>query len=113
MTGWRLGYMGAPLWIAQACSKIQGQITSGANSFSQEAAVIALRQKSSEMETMKSTFESRKELVASRLREIPDIVVPNPTGAFYIFPDVSAYDDVRNHANSQRHQFLPAAIRRV
>jgi len=91
MTGWRLGYMGAPLWIAQACSKIQGQITSGANSFSQEAAVIALRQKSSEMETMKSTFESRKELVASRLREIPDIVVPNPTGAFYIFPDVSAY----------------------
>lgn len=91
MTGWRLGYMGAPLWIAQACSKIQGQTTSGANSFAQEAAVIALRNKSDEMETMRTTFERRKELVSRRLREIPGIEVPNPTGAFYIFPNISTY----------------------
>ncbi|HLT93824.1 MAG TPA: pyridoxal phosphate-dependent aminotransferase [Membranihabitans sp.] len=91
MTGWRLGYMGAPLWIAKACNKIQGQTTSGANSFAQEAAVVALRHKSDAMETMRSTFEKRKELVSSKLREIPGIEVPNPTGAFYIFPNVSSY----------------------
>lgn len=91
MTGWRLGYMGAPLWIAKACNKIQGQTTSGANSFSQEAAVIALRQKSDEMDTMRQTFEKRKGLVSDKLREIPGIQVPNPTGAFYIFPNISSY----------------------
>ncbi len=91
MTGWRLGYMGAPLWIAKACAKIQGQTTSGANSFSQEAAVIALRNKSDEMDIMRKTFEKRKRLVSDKLREIPGIQVPNPTGAFYIFPNVSSY----------------------
>lgn len=91
MTGWRLGYMGAPLWIAQACNKIQGQTTSGANSFAQEAAVIALRNKSDEMENMRLTFERRKELVSEKLREIPGIEVPNPTGAFYIFPNISSF----------------------
>lgn len=91
MTGWRLGYMGAPLWIAQACNKIQGQTTSGANSFAQEAAAIALRQKSDEMEVMRTTFERRKELVSERLRQIPGIDVPNPTGAFYIFPNIASF----------------------
>ncbi len=91
MTGWRLGYMGAPQWIANACNKIQGQTTSGANSFAQEAAVIALREKSDEMEKMRTTFEKRKELVSDKLRTIPGIEVPNPTGAFYIFPNVSSY----------------------
>ncbi len=91
MTGWRLGYMGAPLWIAQACNKIQGQTTSGANSFAQEAAAIALRQKSDEMEVMRTTFERRKELISDRLRQIPGIDVPNPTGAFYIFPNIASF----------------------
>ena len=91
MTGWRLGYMGAPLWIAKACNKIQGQTTSGANSFAQEAAVTALREKSDAIETMRTTFERRKDLVSNKLREIPGIEVPNPTGAFYIFPNVSSY----------------------
>ncbi len=91
MTGWRLGYMGAPLWISKACNKIQGQTTSGANSFSQEAAVIALRQKSDEMDTMRKTFERRKKLVSDKLKSIPGIQVPNPTGAFYIFPNISSY----------------------
>lgn len=91
MTGWRLGYMGAPLWIAQACNKIQGQTTSGANSFAQEAAAIALRQKSDEMEVMRTTFERRKELISDRLRQIPGIDVPNPTGAFYIFPNITSF----------------------
>ena len=91
MTGWRLGYMGAPLWIAKACAKIQGQTTSGANSFSQEAAVIALREDSEEMETMRITFENRKNLVSERLKNIAGIDVPHPTGAFYIFPNISAY----------------------
>ena len=91
MTGWRLGFMGAPLWIAKACNKIQGQTTSGANSFAQEAAVIALRNKSDEMENMRTTFERRKDLVSKKLREIPGIEVPNPTGAFYIFPNISSY----------------------
>ncbi len=91
MTGWRLGYMGAPLWIAQACNKIQGQTTSGANSFAQEAAAIALRQKSDEMEVMRTTFERRKELISDRLRQISGIDVPNPTGAFYIFPNIASF----------------------
>lgn len=91
MTGWRLGYMGAPLWITSACNKIQGQTTSGANSFSQEAAVIALRQKSDEMDVMRKTFERRKKLVSDKLKSIPGIQVPNPTGAFYIFPNISSY----------------------
>lgn len=91
MTGWRLGYLAAPKWIAQACSKIQGQTTSGANSFSQEAAVTALLQESGDMEKMRAVFEKRKELVVQKLRDIPGVKVPDPSGAFYIFPDISAF----------------------
>ncbi|GAA5220374.1 pyridoxal phosphate-dependent aminotransferase [Membranihabitans marinus] len=91
MTGWRLGYIGGPQWLASACGKIQGQITSGANSFSQYAAVAALNQESTERQEMVKKFEKRKALVIEKLKNIPNIKVPNPTGAFYIFPDVSAY----------------------
>lgn len=91
MTGWRLGYIGAPQWLASACSKIQGQITSGANSFSQYAAVTALNHESAERKQMVEKFEKRKALVSEKLKQIPGIKVPNPTGAFYIFPDVSSY----------------------
>ncbi|MFZ4543343.1 MAG: pyridoxal phosphate-dependent aminotransferase [Saprospiraceae bacterium] len=91
MTGWRLGYIGAPKEIAGACEKIQGQVTSGANAFSQSAAVTAL---SADMEPsygMRKEFEKRRELCIRLLNEIPGIKTNYPTGAFYIFPDISNF----------------------
>lgn len=90
MTGWRLGYMGAPLWLAKGCSKIQSQFTSGANSFSQVAAVTAINEGAKAAAEMKKTFLKRKELVLNLLREIPSLKVNNPQGAFYIFVDASS-----------------------
>ncbi|MEY4928055.1 MAG: hypothetical protein RI894_2491 [Bacteroidota bacterium] len=91
MTGWRLGYIGAPLWIAKACEKIQGQVTSGANSFAQKAAVTALTASLAPTYAMREAFENRRELIGKGLREIPGFKVPMPEGAFYFFPDISAY----------------------
>ena len=91
MTGWRLGYMGGPKWLADACNKVQGQITSGAASFSQEAAAVALRSDRSETIAMKEAFYSRRDLVINGLKEIPRFKVNQPQGAFYVFPDVSHY----------------------
>lgn len=91
MTGWRLGYMGAPKFIAEACSKIQGQVTSGAASFSQKAGAEALMASMTPTKKMKSEFKKRRDLVISLLKEIPGMVVPVPTGAFYIFADVNSY----------------------
>lgn len=91
MTGWRLGYMGAPRWIADACSKIQGQFTSGAASFSQKAAVDALRGPLTETWKMKEAFLKRRDLVLALLQEIPSFKVNKPEGAFYLFPDISEY----------------------
>jgi len=91
MTGWRLGYLAASKEIAQACDKIQGQITSGACSFNQTAAIEALDGDQHSVKFMVDKFRSRRELVLSRLREIPNIVCPQPDGAFYLFPDVRAY----------------------
>ena len=91
MTGWRLGYMGAPLPIAQACVKIQGQVTSGANSFSQHAGIYALENGRSTAAQMKDAFRRRRDLVLNLLGEIPGLKCNFPQGAFYIFPDVSAY----------------------
>ena len=91
MTGWRLGYMGAPKWIAKACSKVQGQFTSGAASFSQKAAAFALEADMSPTTAMREAFEKRKHLVIKGLSEIPGMVVNNPPGAFYVFPDISEY----------------------
>lgn len=96
MTGWRLGYMGAPQWLADACNKVQGQITSGAASFSQEAAAVALRTEKTEALEMKKAFLRRRDLIISRLKEVPGIVVNQPQGAFYVFPDVSAYFGTTN-----------------
>ena len=90
MTGWRLGYMGAPEWLASGCSKMQGQFTSGANSFSQVAAVTALEKKGDEVEKMKQVFLDRKELVVELLSQIPGLSVNDPQGAFYVFPDASS-----------------------
>jgi len=91
MTGWRLGYIGAPQWIASACAKIQGQVTSGANAFGQRAAITALEGDHQPSIEMKNAFEKRKHLVRSLLAEIPGVKINDPQGAFYLFPDVSAY----------------------
>lgn len=91
MTGWRLGYLGAPLWIAKACAKIQGQVTSGANAFGQKAAITALTADHGPSIAMKEAFERRKYLVIDLLKEIDGVKINNPQGAFYVFPDVSRY----------------------
>ena len=91
MTGWRLGYMGAPAEIAEACIKIQGQVTSGANSFSQHAAAFALDADLGPTIEMRQAFERRRELVIGLLEAIPGLRVNRPQGAFYIFPDASSF----------------------
>jgi aspartate aminotransferase len=91
MTGWRLGYIGAPLWIAKACDKMQGQITSGACSISQRAALAALTSDQSETRKMRNEFLRRRDLVLSMLSEIPGVKANRPEGAFYVFPDISSF----------------------
>lgn len=91
MTGWRLGYIAGPDWVADACTKIQGQVTSGASSFGQKAAAVALESDHKPTEEMVKAFHHRRDLVISLLEQIPLLLVNRPQGAFYIFPDVSAY----------------------
>lgn len=91
MTGWRIGYIGAPKWICDACAKIQGQFTSGANAIAQRATITALDYGIELTTGMKSAFERRRNLVFSHLNEIPGFITNLPQGAFYFFPDVSAY----------------------
>ena len=91
MTGWRLGYIGAPLWIAKACAKMQGQFTSGANAFGQKAAAHALNSDLSPTHQMRNEFLKRRDLVKSLLSEIPGMKINDPQGAFYIFPDISSF----------------------
>lgn len=91
MTGWRIGYIGAPLAIAKACDKIQGQFTSGTSSVSQRAALAALEGGLETTKEMVSVFKRRRDLVLEELRKIPNLRVNTPPGAFYVFPDVSAY----------------------
>ena len=91
MTGWRLGYIAAPEWLAKACSKFQGQSTSGANSIAQRAAITALTGDMTPTHEMARAYRRRRDLVLDLLNEIPGIKTYVPNGAFYIFPDVSAY----------------------
>ncbi len=94
MTGWRIGYMAAPLEIAKACDKLQGQITSGASSISQLASLEAVKivpSASNEMKEMIDTFKTRRDLLFSKLNEIPGIKANIPDGAFYIFANVADY----------------------
>lgn len=91
MTGWRLGYMAAPKWLAEACSTVQGQFTSGAASFSQKAAAVALQSDMAATEAMRDAFMKRRDLVIAGLKNIPGVQVNHPTGAFYVFPDISHY----------------------
>ena len=91
MTGWRLGFTAGPEWIAKACTKIQGQVTSGASSFGQKAAAVALESDHGPTHDMVKAFKSRRDLIIRLLEEIPLLRVNRPQGAFYIFPDVSGY----------------------
>lgn len=91
MTGWRLGYMGAPKWIADACNKMQGQITSGATAFGQKAAAFALLSDMQPTYDMCEAFERRRDLVVEITSKIPGFQVNRPEGAFYLFPDVSHF----------------------
>ncbi|MEY4216674.1 MAG: hypothetical protein RLZZ68_1130 [Bacteroidota bacterium] len=91
MTGWRLGYLAASKPIADACNKIQGQFTSGTNSITQRAAMVAMDADPKILAEMVLTFEKRRDLVLNYLLNIPGIKVNKPTGAFYLFPDVSYY----------------------
>ena len=89
MTGWRIGYIAAPLWVAQACSKLQGQMTSGASSIAQMASVEAFNGDQSCTQEMKKAFKQRRENAFDLLKEIPGFEINKPDGAFYFFPDVS------------------------
>jgi aspartate aminotransferase len=91
MTGWRVGYIGAPEWIAKACTKMQGQITSGTNCIAQRATIAALDAPVSKIQYMVDEFKSRRDLVISLLNEIDGIKTNTPSGAFYLFPDVSKF----------------------
>jgi len=91
MTGWRIGYIGAPQWIADACIKMQGQFTSGTCSIAQKAAQAALEADPSVVNDMKAAFKARRELVLNLMKEIPGLKLNEPKGAFYVFPDITSY----------------------
>jgi aspartate aminotransferase len=91
MTGWRLGFIGAPLWIAKACDKMQGQITSGTSTISQMAAIAALNSPPTITEDMTKEFHKRRDLCFTLLSEIPGLKCNKPEGAFYFFPEISSY----------------------
>ncbi len=91
MTGWRIGYIGAPEWIAKACNKMQGQITSGANCIAQRATIAALEAPVSNIQYMIDEFAKRRVMIIELLSEIPGFRMNQPQGAFYVFPDVSHY----------------------
>lgn len=93
MTGWRIGYLGAPEWIAKACTKMQGQITSGANCIAQRATIAALDAPISKIQYMVDEFATRRERIIDLLGAIEGFVLNQPKGAFYVFPDVSHYFD--------------------
>lgn len=91
MTGWRIGYIGAPIDIARACNKMQGQITSGANCIAQRAVITALNESPTRVKYMIDEFKVRRELVLKLLEGIPGFVNNTPEGAFYVFPNISAF----------------------
>lgn len=91
MTGWRIGFIGAPAWIAKACTKFQGQITSGANAIAQRATIAALDAPLEKIQYMIEKFHQRRDLILELLGEIPGFKLNVPEGAFYVFPDISDY----------------------
>lgn len=91
MTGWRIGYIGAPEFIAKACTKMQGQVTSGANSIAQRATITAVEANPNVLDEMVAAFKSRRDLVVGLAKDIPGWKLNVPEGAFYVFPDVSSF----------------------
>jgi aspartate aminotransferase len=91
MTGWRIGYIGAPLWISKACNKLQGQFTSGVSSISQRAALAAIQSKTNSREIMKEAFLRRRDLICSLLNDVKGLKIRVPQGAFYVMPDITYY----------------------
>ena len=91
MTGWRIGYIGAPLWIAKACNKLQGQFTSGVCSIAQRAALAAIQGNGDSQKMMRVAFLRRRDLICQLLKEIKGIKVRIPEGAFYVMPEISFY----------------------
>ena len=91
MTGWRIGYIGAPEWIAKACNKMQGQMTSGANCIAQRATIAAVSAPTSQIQYMVDEFNNRRALILNLLSEISGFKLNEPQGAFYVFPNVSSY----------------------
>ncbi len=89
MTGWRIGYIGAPEFVAKACTKMQGQVTSGANSIAQRATIAAVEADPSVLNYMVEAFHKRRDLVVKLIQDIPGMKINVPEGAFYVFPDVS------------------------
>ena len=100
MTGWRVGYIAAPQWIASACNKIQGQVTSATCAIAQKATETAMLASPSEVEHMRIAFHKRRDLMLEMLSEIPGIKTNTPDGAFYIFPDISHYFGKRDGENT-------------
>lgn len=100
MTGWRLGYMAAPKWIADSCIKLQGQYTSGASSISQKAALAALQGDNIYTMGMNQAFKERRNLIVKLMNQIPGFITYIPEGAFYIFPDIKSYfGKINNYIN--------------
>jgi len=91
MTGWRIGYIGAPEYIARACNKMQGQITSGANCIAQRATITALNESPARIQFMVDEFKKRRDLIVHLLNDIPTFKNNVPEGAFYVFPNISYY----------------------
>lgn len=91
MTGWRIGYLGGPAWLAKACTKIQGQVTSGTNCIAQRAAITAVRASVSKIKYMVDEFDFRRKRIIELVEDIEGFEVNVPKGAFYIFPDISSF----------------------
>lgn len=91
MTGWRIGYIGAPAYIARACNKLQGQVTSGANCIAQRAVITALTESPSRIQYMVDEFKTRRKLILELLNKIEGFICNEPEGAFYVYPDITAY----------------------
>jgi aspartate aminotransferase len=98
MTGWRIGYIGAPLWLANACNKLQGQFTSGVCSIAQRAALAAIEGKGNSRQVMKEAFLRRRDLICGLLIDVKGLKIKIPKGAFYVMPDISYYLG-RSHGN--------------
>jgi aspartate aminotransferase len=91
MTGWRIGYIGAPVWITKACNKLQGQFTSGVCSIAQRAALAAIEGQDGSREKMRDAFLRRRDLICGLLGDIEGLRVRIPQGAFYVMPDITSY----------------------